>query len=792
LATGIHRRLCTRLSKRLKLFLARPTHLNLLSRKKKTFMKKFIALTLSLSLAFVGLSQTKTADPIDQKVDSLLALMTLDEKIGQTNMYNGTWEFTGPVPENDYSQLKAENIKSGKVGGMLNVLTAEGTRAAQQLAVENSRLGIPLIFGYDVIHGYKTMLPVPLAQAASWDAEVAGAGAQVAAREAAAAGLHWTFAPMIDVSRDARWGRIMEGAGEDPYLTSVMAEAWVRGFQGTDLADPLTIAACAKHFAAYGFAEGGRDYNSVDISLQTLYNVVLPPFKAASDAGAATFMNSFNTIAGVPANGSSLLQREILKGRWNFEGFVVSDWGSINEMITHGYSPDRKTAAVDALSAGSDMDMESRIYETDGAAAIEEGLVDELLLDDAVRRILKIKYQLGLFDDPYRYSDEQREKAHTLTKENMSVARDAARKSIVLLKNEGGILPLDVNTKSIAVIGQLANSKDIPLGNWRGQAVANSAVSLLEGVKDAAKGKVKFELGYELTTGTRDFIHELTFAEDDQSGFEGAIKLAESSDAVILAMGEDCFQTGEGRSQADVRLKGTQEKLLAEIIKVNPNVVVVLMTGRPVAIPELMDTAPAVLEAWFGGSQAGNAIADVLFGAYNPSGKLPVSFPHHTGQEPLHYDIKNTGRPVTNEWDAGLVFWSHYTDMTNEALIPFGFGLSYTEFEYADLSVTVKEGGADVSITVSNTGARKGKETVQCYIRDVFAREVQPIKRLVDFEQVEMEAGESVTVKFELSEEELGYYHTPDGKFYAEDGLFHIMIGGNSVDLLKEEVEIKF
>lgn len=751
---------------------------------------------LLMAMTFIGCAEKSpisSADPIDAKVDSLLSLMTLEEKVGQTNMYNGTWEFTGPVPKDEYNGQKAENIKKGLVGGMLNVLTAAGTREAQRMAVENSRLGIPLVFGYDVIHGYKTMMPVPIAQAASWDYEAARIGAEVAARETAASGVHWTFAPMIDVSRDARWGRIMEGAGEDPFLTSVMTKAWVAGYQGTDLGNEFTIAACAKHFAGYGFAEGGRDYNTVDVSDQTLYNVILPPFEAAVDAGVATFMNAFNEVGGIPATGSVYLQREVLKGKWAFPGMMVSDWGSIGEMLAHGFAADSAHAAELAMKAGSDMDMESRIYEGELTALVEAGTLDVAVLDDAVRRILRLKFQLGLFDDPYRYSDEAREKSNVYTNEHQQAAREVARKTLVLLKNENNILPLSRNVGSIAVIGQLAGSKDVPLGNWRAQAIPNSAVSLVEGIKGAVSEntRVDYAQGYTLVKGQRDFVHELTIVEGDRSGFAQAIALARSSEVVVLALGEDCYQTGEGRSQQDITLKGNQEELLNELLKVNKNVVVVLMNGRPLAIPGVMESTPAVLEAWFAGSQSGHAIADVLFGDYNPTGKLPVSFPYHVGQEPLHYDKKNTGRPVTNAFDNGLVFWSHYTDGPTEALLPFGYGLSYSSFEYSDLQVAATGKGASLSVTVTNTSGVDGKETVQVYIRDMVASITQPIKRLVDFQRVDIGAGKSVKVDFELTEEDLGFYGE-DYKWFVENGVFRVMVGSNSRDLVQEEVTLSF
>lgn len=719
-------------------------------------------------------------DRIAQKVDSLLSIMTLQEKVGQLNMYNGFGEFTGPQA-GDKSKQNAENVKAGRVGAMLNVLSVAETRKLQALAVENSRLGIPMMFGYDVIHGYKTMLPVPIAQAASWDYEGARLGARIAAKEAAASGLNWTFSPMIDVSRDARWGRIMEGAGEDPYLTSVMAKAWIEGYQGDDLADPLTIAACAKHFAGYAFAEAGRDYNTVDISPTTLYNVVLPPFLAAVEAGAATFMNAFNELDGVPATGSAFLQREILKGKWDYQGFVVSDWASIGELITHGYAADSTDAGLKAILAGSDMDMESRIYENELENLVEQGKVSESIIDDAVKRILKVKYELGLFDDPYRYCSEEREKATILSEENLSGSREVAKKTMVLLKNEGNLLPLSKQVGAIAVIGQLAGSKDIPLGNWRGRADSNSAVSLLEGIQAAVgtSTTVRYAQGYTLTTGTRDFIHDVTFADDDGSGFAEAKRIAKASDVVILAIGEDCFQTGESRSQVDIGLKGRQLDLLLELMKVNKNIVVVLMNGRPMTIPEVAANVPSILETWYAGSEAGNAIADVIFGDYNPSGKLPVSFPYHVGQEPLHYDRKNTGRPVTNAVDDGLVFWSHYADMTNDALFPFGHGLSYTTFEYSKVTAEVHDTGVTIGATVTNSGATAGEEVVQLYIRDLVASVTRPIKELKGFQKIQMEAGASQFVQFELSKKELSFY-TSKGELVFEPGDFHFWIGSSS------------
>jgi beta-glucosidase len=762
---------------------------------KKILNKRLIQL---LSVSLIGMicqSSISNKQPLsttDEKVEALLAKMTLAEKIGQLNMYNGTWEFTGPVPADQ--GYKLNDIKTGRVGGMLNVLTAEGTREAQRMAVENSRLKIPLIFGYDVIHGYKTMMPVPLAQAASWDINLARLGSEVAAREAAAAGLHWTFAPMIDVSRDARWGRIMEGAGEDPYLTGIMGKAWIEGFQGKDLSSEKTIAACAKHFAGYGFAEAGRDYNTVDVSENTLYNVILPPFKVAAEAGVATFMNSFNDLNGIPATGNEFLQRQLLKGDWGFKGAVVSDWGSIGEMLAHGFAKDSLMAGQYAITAGSDMDMESTIYINYLEKLVKSGKVSEKLIDDAARRILKLKFDLGLFDDPYRYSNVEREKKELLSAENLQAARQVAQGTMVLLKNQNNLLPIQKNVKKIALIGELAAHKDIPLGSWRAQANANSAISLKEGIEAALAPdqKLTYAEGYKLTEGKRTFINELTFTDaKNQSGFAEAVKIATTADLVIMAIGEDCYQTGEGRSQASVELKGNQLELFNQIAKVNKNIVIVLMTGRPVAIPTVAEKATAILQTWFAGSQAGHATADVLFGKYNPSGKLPVSFPRNTGQLPLYYNQKNTGRPMTNDFDTGLVFWSHYTDMPNSPQWCFGFGLSYTTFEYKNLNVQTSPKKATVTVEVTNTGKYKGRETVQLYIRDLNATIVQPIKRLVAFKQIDLEVGQTQKVQFELTEAELGFYHA-DRKFYAESGLFEMMVGTNSEQVVKKTVDIQF
>ena len=764
-------------------------------------MKKRVAIIgVLLSLGFLAFStyekpgfKKSDQDPrdIEQKIDSVLALMTLDEKIGQMVQYNGSWDVTGPATGTD-NEKKLENLKNGLVGSMLNVTSVEHTRQAQKIVMENSRLKIPLIFGYDVIHGYQTMFPVPLGESASWDLELMEKTARVAGRETAAAGVHWTFAPMMDISRDARWGRIMEGAGEDPYLNSKIAVARIKGFQGNDLSDPKTIAACAKHFAGYGFAEGGRDYNTVNIGIYELNNTILPPFKAAADAGVATFMNSFNEIDGVPATASTYLQRDLLKGKWHWDGFVVSDWGSITELIPHGVAKDKKAAAELAVKAGSDMDMEGGAYESSLKELVEEGKVAEKLINDAVKRILRVKFRLGLFDDPYKYCDEAFEKSELYSEANQKVALEAGKKSIVLLKNENDILPIKNSIKNIAVIGPLANDKDSPLGNWRAHAVENSAVSVLEGIRNyAPKGvKITYAEGAKLSTGDRSFLNPMTFNKDDKRGFAEAEKLAKQADLVVLVVGEDAFQTGEGRSQTNIGFAGVQDDLIETVQKANKNVVIVLMNGRPMDLSWSSKNIPAIVESWFLGSQHGNAVAEILFGRYNPSGKLPVSFPQNSGMEPLYYNQKSTGRPE----GGAQVTYSHYTDSPREALYPFGFGLSFTEFEYGDIELSAdsfSEGEKiEASISVKNTGNMVGEETVQLYLHDLVGSITRPNLELKAFEKISLKPGERKVVNFIIDKEMITYF-TINKKWEAEAGDFEVMIGGNSVDLKKANFEFK-
>ena len=753
-----------------------------------------IAGALALSLAFIpgAGAQGLVVPATEKKIDALLAQMTLEEKVGQLNQYSSAFDVTGPAPSAGAQKVMYDQVRQGLVGSVLNVTGAEATRKMQQLAVESSRLKIPLIFGLDVIHGYRTMFPTPLGETASWDPAAMEQSARIAATEAAAAGLHWTFAPMVDVSWDARWGRIMEGAGEDPYLGARAAAARVRGFQGGDLAALDTIAACAKHFAAYGFSEAGRDYNTVDLSEHRLRNVVLPPFRAAVDAGVATVMNSFNEIGGVPSTGSSHLQRDILKGEWGFAGFVVSDWGSIGEMVAHGYAENLEHASRIAITAGSDMDMESRGYVGHLAALVKAGKVDVKLVDDAVRRILRVKFALGLFDDPYRYSDAAREKQAIGSPAHVAAARDVARKSIVLLKNEGGLLPLDKAAKTIAVIGPLAADKDAPLGNWRAQAVTGSAVSLLEGIQAAVPSttRVVHAEGVKLVTGPRNFMARSVINTTDRSGIPAAVEAARAADVVVLAVGEDAFQSGEGRSQVDIGFKGLQEELIKAVIEANKRVVVVLMTGRPLVLGGTAESLPAIVEAWHGGSQAGHAIADVLFGEYNPSGKLPVAFPRHVGQMPMTYAHKNTGRPGPQPG----VTWSSYTDVANDPLYPFGYGLSYTTFTYSEPRVSASEIGRDgslqVTATITNAGPRAGVEVAQLYVRDLVGSVTRPVKELKGFQKVELQPGQSREVTFTLKAADLAFY-TASGKWEAEPGAFKVFVGGNSRDVKEAAFTLK-
>ncbi len=759
-------------------------------RNKLFFLVILFLITISCEQK-TGISGLSKGTSINKRVEHLLKKMTLDEKIGQLNQYTSRWEMTGPAPENSDSMFMYNMIKKGQLGSMLNVVGANAARKVQTWAVDSSRLGIPLILGYDVIHGLKTMFPIPLAEAASWDPQVAYTSSRIAAEEASASGINWTFAPMLDIARDARWGRIMEGSGEDPYLGSKMAVARVEGFQGDNLASENTIAACAKHFAAYGFVEAGREYNTVDISEYTLQNIVLPPFKAAVNAGVATVMNAFNTLNGTPATMNIHLQRDLLKGDWNFKGFVVSDWASINELILHGVAANKKEAARLAITAGSDMDMEGNVYIEELKNLVENNEVDETLIDDAVRRVLRVKFELGLFDDPFKYCNPKREKEVVFSSKNLAASRNVARKSIVLLKNSEGLLPLSKTGKKIAVIGELAKSKDVPLGSWRGKAIPNSAVSLLEGIENVVGTQnVTFAKGPVYIKNKRGFTTELEINTTDRTGMKDAVSVASKANVVVMALGEDCFQTGEGRSQTNIALKGFQLELLKKVFEVNKNVVVVLMNGRPIQINWMAEHVPAILETWFLGSQSGNAIADVLFGDYNPAGKLPVTFPRAVGQEPLYYNHLNTGRADKTD----MVFWSHYTDESNAPLFPFGYGLSYTTFHYSNLKLSSKEllpnGKLTITATIENTGERTGEEVVQLYVRDLVGSISRPVKELKGFQKIKLKAGEKKEVTFELSAKDLQFFGA-ENRWKTEPGEYRIWVGTNSAEGLESGFTLK-
>ncbi|WP_417368129.1 beta-glucosidase BglX [Flavobacterium beibuense] len=757
-------------------------------------MKRTLLIIAVLTVCTANAQKKKSMDKkqdIEQRIDELLIKMTLEEKVGQMNQYNGFWDVTGPSPKEGNAATKYEHLRKGWIGSMLTVRGVKEVRAVQKIAVEETRLGIPLIIGFDVIHGYKTLSPIPLAEAASWDMDAIKNSAKTAASEAAASGINWTFGPNVDISRDARWGRVMEGAGEDPFLGSQVAIARVKGFQGDDLSNPLTIAACAKHFAAYGFAEAGRDYNTVDIGNATLYNTVLPPFKAANDAGVRTYMNSFNILNGVPATGNSFLQRDILKGKWGFDGFVITDWASIREMIAHGFAQDGAEASEKAVKAGADMDMESHLYVYELVKLVEEGKVDEALIDDAVRRILRVKFELGLFDDPYRYCDEKREKETIYSKANHEAVLDMAKKSIVLLKNEGNLLPFKKKGQKIALIGSLANDKTSPLGSWRIASDDNTAVSVLEGMQQYKGNTLVYEKGADLTIGKTTFLDELVFNTTDRSGFEAAKKAAKEADVVVMVLGEHGFQSGEGRSRTNLDLPGLQQELLEEIYKVNPNIVLVLNNGRPLALPWAAENIPTIVEAWHLGTETGNAVAQVLYGDYNPSGKLPMSFPRNVGQVPIYYNQHSTGRPTNSD---NNVFWSHYSDVEKTPLFAFGHGLSYTTFKYGTIKLNKKTYAkgepVKVSVEVTNTGDYDGKEVVQLYIRDIAASLSRPVKELKGFELVPLKKGETKTVTFTLTDKELGFFNN-EGEYLVEPGTFKVFVGTSSADNQETEFELK-
>lgn len=708
-----------------------------------------------------------TLQPIpqdDRFIEELLSKMTLDEKLGQMTLFTTDWESTGPTIRGGYEN----DIRNGRCGALFNSHTVDFTTRLQKIAVEESRLKIPLLFGYDVIHGYKTMFPIPLGEAASWDLEAIEKSAYVMSKEAAAAGLHWTFAPMVDIARDPRWGRVMEGAGEDTYLGSEIAKARVRGIQGNSFDAADRLVSCVKHFAAYGASAGGRDYNTVDMSERVLREVYLPPFKAALDAGALTVMTAFNEYDGVPASGSKFLLTDILRNEWGFDGFVVTDYTSINEMIEHGVAADTTEAGILAIQAGVDMDMQSAAFQEKVKTGLTDGRINITQIDNSVRNILKIKKKLGLFENPFKYSDKAREKATIMTPEHLEISRDVARKSVVLLKNNG-VLPIKPEKKKILVAGPLANDKDNLIGAWSGSGEARHCISLLEGLQKHPKGeKINFE-----------YLKGCEIEGQDKSGFEDVLKSAATADVIIFALGEHKDMSGEATSKTMIRIPGVQIELLKALQSTGKPIISVLMNGRPLVLDEVHDHSDAFLEAWWLGTQAGNALADVIFGDYNPSGKLPITFPRHEGQIPLFYSNKNSGRP----FDPNSKWTSKYIDMPNTPLYPFGYGLSYTTFKYGPVEANKSAFRSNENITVTvelhNAGNMDGEEVVQLYVRDLLGSVTRPVKELKAFQKLMLKSGQKKKIQFTLNSNDLAFYNK-NMVWGTEPGEFDIFIGTDS------------
>lgn len=711
------------------------------------------------------------ADPkMDRFVSELMAKMTLEEKIGQLTLFTSDWESTGPTLRKGYM----EDIQAGRVGAMFNAHSAKYTRELQILAVEGTRLKIPLIFGYDVIHGHRTIFPISLGEAASWDLTAIERAARVSAIEASAEGLHWTFAPMVDIARDPRWGRISEGAGEDVYLGSRIAEARVRGYQGKRIGDTDSVLATVKHYAAYGAAQAGRDYHTTDMSDRELRDTYLPPFKAALDAGAASIMTAFNELNGIPASGNKYLLTDILRDEWGFKGFVVTDFTSINEMIPHGYSKDEAQAGEQAINAGVDMDMQGAVFMKHLAKSVQDGRVPMTRVDAAVRSILEMKYRLGLFEDPYRFSNEARQKSRVLTPEFLADARDVARKSMVLLKNDGA-LPLAASAKKIAVIGPLADSKADMIGSWAAQGDRKGAVTVLEGIRARAKGAT--------VTYAKGASYRIEDAGKTE-GFAEALAAARDADVVVATMGEYYDYTGEAASRTSLDLPGSQQALLEELKKIGKPIVLVLVSGRPNSIGWAAENVNAILEAWYPGTMGGHAVADILFGDFNPSGKLPVTFPRNVGQVPIFYNMKNTGRPYE---PAGpeQKYRSRYLDIPNTPLYPFGYGLSYTTFGYSPVTLDKARFGPrdtlTASVTVTNTGPRDGAEVVQLYVRDLVGSVTRPVKELKGFQKIQLKRGEARTIRFKLTAADLAFTRA-DMTHGSEPGGFKLWIGPSSAE----------
>jgi beta-glucosidase len=750
--------------------------------------------SLGIILLFIGSLKAAAQDAkMKTFIDALMKKMTLEEKLGQLNLPGSGDIVTGQAGNSDI----AKKIQEGKVGGLFNIKSVGKIKEVQRLAMEKSRLKIPLIFGMDVIHGYETVFPIPLGLSCSWDMNLVERSARIAATEASADGICWTFSPMVDICRDPRWGRIAEGAGEDPYLGSQIAKAMVKGYQGNDLTKDNTIMACVKHYALYGGAEAGRDYNVVDMSHQRMYNVYLPPYKAAVDAGVGSIMASFNEVDGVPATANKWLLTDVLRKQWGFKGFVVTDYTGINEMVDHGIG-DLQTVSARALMAGVDMDMVGESILNYSAKSLKEGKVTQAQIDAACRRILEAKYKLGLFDDPYRYCDENRAKTEIFTDANRKEARSIAAQSFVLLKNQGNVLPLK-KSGTIALIGPLADSKENMPGTWSVAANFSKATSLLTGLKEVAGDKVKIiyakgsNLDADAAFEERAGMFGKGLGRDKRPAAEiiqEAVNAANQADVIVAALGESAEMTGESSSRSNIEIPEAQKDLLKALLKTGKPVVLVLFTGRPLVLKWENENVPSILNVWFGGSEAGYAIADVLFGDVNPSGKLSTTFPQNIGQVPIYYAHKNTGRPLgEGKWFEK--FRSNYLDVSNEPVYPFGFGLSYTAFTYSDikLSSTSLKGNQTLtaSITVTNSGNKDGKEVVQLYIRDIVGSVTRPVKELKGFQKIELKAGESKTISFAITPNDLKFYNY-DLKYDWESGDFNIMIGGNSRDVKSAKV----
>ncbi|MET0945485.1 MAG: beta-glucosidase BglX [Flavobacterium sp.] len=757
---------------------------------------------LFLGCAVLGYAQKKntkntvTIKPKSEFVAELLSKMTLDEKLGQLNLPTSGDITTGQANSSDV----AKKIAEGKVGGLFNIKSVQKIKEVQKIAVEKSRLKIPLIFGMDVIHGYETTFPIPLGLSCTWDMGLIERSAQIAAQEASADGINWTFSPMVDISRDPRWGRISEGSGEDPYLGSQIAKAMVNGYQQHDLSKNNSIMACVKHFALYGAPEAGRDYNTVDMSHIRMFNDYFPPYKAAVDAGVGSVMASFNEVDGIPATGNKWLMTDVLRKQWGFKGFVVTDFTGINEMIEHGMGDLQAVSAL-SLNAGVEMDMVGEGFLTTLKKSLDEKKVTIEQIDNAVKLILEAKYDLGLFHDPYKYCDEKRAKTEIFTTASRKEARQIAAQSLVLLKNQNQVLPLK-KSGTIALIGPLADAKENMPGTWSVATKMENAISLLAGIKEVAGPSTKVlyakgsNLDYNETFETNATMFGKTLHRDGRSKEEllaEALKVANQSDVIVAALGESAEMSGESSSRTNLEIPQAQKDLLNALLKTGKPVVLVLFDGRPLVLKEENETVPAILNAWFAGTEAGYAIADVLFGDVNPSGKLTTTFPRSVGQVPIYYAHKNTGRPLANTEGKFEKFRSNYIDERNEPLFPFGFGLSYTNFDYSNLKISSdkmnESGKLKVTVDVANTGNYDGKETVQLYIRDLVGSVTRPVRELKNFQKITLKKGEKQTVTFDITVEDLKFYNS-DLQFVAEPGQFDVFVGGNSAADKKVSFEL--